>query len=262
MQTQQLKDLYGVAGKVVVVTGGSRGIGRAIAQGFVQGGARTYICARDEQACLQAAQEMAVGGECVAIAADLSTIEGCRDLAARLAAKETHVDVLVNNAGTIWTQPLAEYAESGWSKVFDVNVKGTFFLIQSLLKMLKSAASPQDPARVINIGSIGGFRVPDHETYAYSASKAAVHQLSKHLARQLAPDGVTVNVIAPGRYRSEMLEKAIALQGAESLLAPIPLGRFVEDDDLVGAALFLASKAGSAVTGAILPVDCGHGTVG
>ena len=262
MSDQQLQELYGVAGKVVVVTGGSRGIGRALAEGFIRAGARTYICARDEQACDTAAQELTKFGECVSVPADLSTADGCRNFATRLAAYESRVDVLVNNAGTIWAQPLAEYAESGWEKVFDLNVKGTFFLVQSLLEMLKAAARAHSPARVINIGSIAGFRVPDHETYAYSSSKAAVHQLSKHLAAQLASERIAVNVIAPGRYRSEMLERAIDLEGADSLLAPIPLGRFVEHDDLVGAAIFLASKAGSAVTGAILPVDCGYGTVG
>ncbi|MGX7724835.1 SDR family NAD(P)-dependent oxidoreductase [Rhodococcus pyridinivorans] len=262
MRDRPSRDLYDVSGKIVVVTGGSRGIGRAIARGFVQAGARTYICARDAQVCDATARELSEWGECVSIPADLGNAEGCKDFAARLAARESRVDVLVNNAGTIWTQPLAEYPESGWTKVFDLNVKGTFFLVQSLLGMLKASASVESPARVVNIGSIAGFRVPDHETYAYSSSKAAVHQLSKHLAAQLASDQVTVNVIAPGRYRSEMLERAIELEGADPLLAPIPLGRFVEDDDLVGAAIFLASKAGSALTGVVLPVDCGYGTLG
>lgn len=262
MENQQLQELYGVAGKVVVVTGGSRGIGKAIARGFVRAGARTYICARDKQACDAAAQELAKSGECISVPADLSNADGCHEFATRLASYESCVDVLVNNAGTIWTQPLAEYAESGWEKVFDLNVKGTFFLVQALLEMLKTSARAQAPARIVNIGSIAGFRVPDHETYAYSSSKAAVHQLSKHLAAQLSSDRIAVNVIAPGRYRSEMLERAIELEGADALLDPIPLGRFVEDDDLVGAALFLASKAGSALTGVVLPVDCGYGTVG
>lgn len=253
--------LYGVAGKVVVVTGGSRGIGRALARGFVQAGARTYICARDAQRCDDTARELGEFGDCFSIPADLGSAEGCRDFARELASRESRVDVLVNNAGAIWTQSLSDYSEAGWSKVFDLNVKGTFFLVQSLLDMLKTSAEPYSPARVINIGSVSGFRVPEHETYAYSSSKAAVHQLSRHLAAQLAPSGVTVNVIAPGRYRSEMLERAIELEGEGPLLAPIPLGRFVEDDDLVGAAVFLASRAGAAVTGAVLPVDCGYGTV-
>lgn len=261
-QQQLLGDLFGVEGKVVLVTGGSRGIGRAIAEGFVRAGARVYICARGGPACKSAAQEMAELGYCVAIQSDLSTVEGCRELGDRLAALEPHLDVLVNNAGTIWTQELDEYSEAGWSKVFDVNVKGSFFLIQSLLDMLRRAASAESPARIINIGSIAGFRVPDHETYAYSASKAAVHQMSRHLAQQLAQQHVTVNVIAPGRYHSDLLEKAIAKQGSQSLLAPIPLGRFVEAADLAGAAIYLASRAGSALTGAIVPVDCGYGTVG
>jgi len=252
--------LFDVSGKVVVVTGGSRGIGLGIAEGFVRAGARVYLCSRKADDCERAAAALAAHGECAALPADLGSADGVRDFAARLAQREERVDVLVNNAGNIWVEKLADYPESGWDKVFDLNVKGVFFLTQALLPLLEAAASPEDPARVITIGSIDAFHVPTHETYAYTSSKAAVHQLSRHLALRLAPSHITVNVIAPGRYRSQMLENAIALEGAEELLEPIPLRRFADGDDLAGAAIYLASRAGSFVTGAVLPVDGGHAT--
>lgn len=253
-------DLFDVSGKVVVVTGGSRGIGFAIAEGFVKAGARVYICSRKADDCAKAAAELSAYGECHPFRADLGSVDGCRAFAAELAERESRVDVLVNNAGSIWVEKLADYPESGWDKVFNVNVKGPFFLVQALLPLLKAAASPQDPARVINIGSIDAFHVPDHETYAYSASKAAVHHLSRHLAAQLASHSITVNVIAPGRFRSKMLENAIEIEGADALLDPIPLKRFAEAPDMAGAAIYLASRAGAFVTGAVIPVDGGHAT--
>lgn len=261
VRAQHPSGLFDVSDKVVVVTGGSRGMGRAIARGFAEQGARVYICSRTRAECAEAAADVARHGVCIGIPADLSTVEGCRDFASEFGAYEDCLDVLVNNAGTIWSQALDEYSESGWSKVFDINVQGVFFLTQSLLPSLRRAATQSDPARIVNIGSIAGFRVPEHDTFAYSASKAAVHQLTRHLASRLAGEHVTVNAIAPGRFRSDMLEKAIAIEGEEALLAPIPLGRFVEDDDLIGSALFLSSAAGSAVTGTVLPVDCGYGTL-
>jgi NAD(P)-dependent dehydrogenase (short-subunit alcohol dehydrogenase family) len=166
----------------------------------------------------------------------------------------------VNNAGNIWVEKLADYPEAGWDKVFNLNVKSVFYLVQAFMPLLEAAATPVDPARIINIGSIDAFHVPDHETYAYSASKAAVHQLSTHLASQLAPSHITVNVIAPGRFRSQMLENAIDLEGADQMLAPIPLKRFADGRDLAGAAIYLSSRAGSFVTGAMLPIDGGHAT--
>ena len=252
--------LFDVSGKVVVVTGGSRGIGYGIAEGFVKAGAKVFICSRKVADCEAAAQELSEFGECVALGADLGTVEGVRAFADELAGLTDRVDVLVNNAGSIWVEKLADYPESGWDKVFDLNVKGPFYLVQALLPLVEKAASVEDPARIINIGSIDAFRVPEHETYAYTSSKAAVHQLSRHLAKQLAPQHITVNAIAPGRFHSEMLEKAIVLEGAEQLLAPIPLRRFADGPDLAGAAIYLSSRAGSFVTGAVLPVDGGHAT--
>jgi NAD(P)-dependent dehydrogenase (short-subunit alcohol dehydrogenase family) len=260
MAAQLASDLFDVSGKVVVVTGGSRGIGYGIAEGFVRAGARVYICSRKTADGEKAAAELSAYGECFPFAANLGSVEGCRAFASELAARESRVDVLVNNAGNIWVEKLADYPESGWDKVFDLNVKGVFYLVQALIPLLEAGASQDDPARILNIGSIDAFHVPEHETYAYSASKAAVHHLSKHLAARLAPSHMTVNVIAPGRYRSQMLENAIELEGAEEMLAPIPLKRFAEGPDLAGAAIYLSSRAGSFVTGAMLPVDGGHAT--
>ena len=255
-----IQDLFGVAGKVVLVTGGSRGIGLAIAEGFVKAGARVYICSRKADACDLAAKALSESGECHSLPADLGTVEGCQSLADAIARRESRVDVVVNNAGAIWAETLADYPESGWDKVFDLNVKGSFFLVQALISLLKAAATSEDPARIINVGSIDAFHVPGHETYAYSSSKAAVHQLSRHLAAQLAPFSVTVNVIAPGLFKSKMLTGTLAQRGEEAVLAPIPLKRFVSPSDMAGAAIYLASRAGSYVTGAILPVDGGTAT--
>jgi NAD(P)-dependent dehydrogenase (short-subunit alcohol dehydrogenase family) len=253
-------ELFSVRGKAVVVTGGSRGIGLAIAEGFVKAGSRVYISSRKAEACQSAAAELTQHGECHAVAADLSAADGRRMLVEAVTDRERGLDVLVNNAGALWAETLEAYPESGWDKVFDLNVKGSFFLVQALLPLLKAAARPEDPARVINIGSIDAFHVPRHETYAYSSSKAALHQLSRHLAAQLAPHSVTVNVIAPGMFMSKMLAATVAERGEAETLESVPLKRFVSPADMAGAAIYLASAAGSFVTGTVLPVDGGAAT--
>jgi NAD(P)-dependent dehydrogenase (short-subunit alcohol dehydrogenase family) len=257
---QSSSGLFDVSGKVVLVTGGSRGIGRAIAEGFVRAGARVYVCGRKADVCAQVAEELSALGECHGIAADVGTLPGCEALASALLERESRLDVLVNNAGALWAAPLADYPESGWDKVFDVNVKGPFFLVQALLPLLETAATPEDPARVITIGSIDAFHVPQHETYAYSASKAAAHQLARHLAKALAPSYITSNVIAPGMFPSKMMQGTIEARGEEAVLQRVPLKRFVSDSDMAGSAIFLASSAGSFITGAVLPVDGGTAT--
>jgi NAD(P)-dependent dehydrogenase (short-subunit alcohol dehydrogenase family) len=255
-----MPELFDVRGKVVAVTGGSRGIGRSIAEGFVKAGAVVYICSRDAEACSVAARDLSRHGECHAISANLGTVAGCQAFATELAGQTAKLDVLVNNAGAVWVETFADYPESGWDKVFDLNVKGSFFLVQALLPLLTASASPDDPARIINIGSIDGFHVPKHETYAYPASKAAVHQLSRHLAAQLTSASITVNAIAPGMFMSKMMKGTVEQRGEASVLAPVPLKRFVSPSDMAGAAIFLASPAGSYITGAVLPVDGGTAT--
>lgn len=255
-----LDEFFSVAGKVVLVTGGSRGIGEAIARAFVEAKARVYICSRNEKTCAETAARLAGAGFCVGIAANLATDEGRQRLVQELGQHEDRLDVLINNAGAIWAQPLAEYTQSGWDKVYDLNVKGVFFIAQALLPLLEKAATAAEPARIINIGSIAGFHVPQHETYGYSSSKAALHHLSKHLAKLLAPKHILVNVIAPGMFPSRMMKDTLEQRGQDAVLDRVPLKRFVNDTDMAGAAMFLASKASSFVTGTILPVDGGTAT--
>lgn len=256
----RMSDLFSIAGKIAVVTGGSRGIGRMIAQGFVAAGATVYISARKADACRQAAEELSAQGTCMALPADLSSAAGCRALAEAVAAREERVHVLVNNAGATWGAPLAEFDEAAWDRVLNVNLKGVFFTTQALLPLLQAAATDDDPARVVNIGSIDGLHVPVLETYSYSASKAGVHQLTRHLARRLAP-AITVNAIAPGPFESKMMAATLQAFG-EQIAGAAPLKRIGRPDDMAGAAIFLASRAGAYLTGAVIPVDGGIATVG
>ena len=199
-----MTDLFSVAGKTALVTGGSRGIGRMIAGGFVEAGARVYISSRNAETCRTVAEELSGVGVCLAVPADLSTESGCRALADAMTGREDRLDVLVNNAGNTWGAPLEEFGEAAWDRVLSLNVKGVFHTTKFLLPLLEAAARDDDPARVVNIGSIDGIHVPVLETYSYSASKAAVHQLTRHLARKLAPR-ITVNAIAPGPFESKMM---------------------------------------------------------
>ncbi|MEU4329572.1 SDR family oxidoreductase [Nonomuraea dietziae] len=243
--------LFSVEGKTVVVTGGSRGIGRMIAAGFVAAGATVYISARKTAEVDKAAAELG----CTAVPADLSTPEGVGALAE---AVEGPVHVLVNNAGATWGAPLEEYPGHAFDKLWGINVKGVFHLTQRLLPRLRAAATPDDPARVINIGSVDGIRVPALESYAYSATKAGVHMLTRHLARQLAPEHITVNAIAPGPFESKMMAFALDDPATRELVADgVPLGRIGRPDDMAGAAIFLSSRAGAYLTGTVIPVDGG-----
>lgn len=257
-----LDRLFGVAGKVVLVTGGGRGIGESIAEGFVRAGAKVYICSRKAETCAETAKRLSAFGSCIAlpVAGDISSAAGRAAIVEAFGKLESRLDVLINNAGALWAAPLAEYPESGWDKVFDLNVKGLFFLIRDLVPLLEAAASKAEPARIINIGSIDAFHIPKHETYAYSSSKAAAHQLSIHLADQLAPRNITVNVIAPGMFPSKMMQGTLDKVGEEKVLEKVPLKRLTGADDMAGTALFLASHGASYITGAVIPVDGGTAT--
>lgn len=254
-----MRDLFSVEGKVVLVTGGSRGIGAMIARGFVEAGAKVYISARKAAECAKTAAALSEKGACIAIPADLSTEAGCQALADAIAAREGALHVLVNNAGANWGAPLAEFPDSGWDKVLALNVKGPFHMTKMLLPLLENAGTAADPARVINIGSIDGLQAPAMETYAYSSSKAAVHQLTRHLAHNLAPRKIIVNAIAPGPFESKMMAETLQRFG-EGIRASNPLGRIGEPDDMAGTAIFLSSKASAYITGAVIPVDGGIST--
>jgi len=255
-----MTDLFSIAGKTALVTGGSRGIGRMIAGGFVEAGARVYVSSRNAEACEAVAAELSEVGVCRALPADLSTESGCRALADELARGEDRLHVLVNNAGNTWGAPLEDFDDAAWDRVLNLNVKGVFHTTKFLLPLLEAAAADDDPARVVNIGSIDGIHVPVLETYSYSASKAAVHQLTRHLARKLAPR-ITVNAIAPGPFPSKMMAATLDAFG-EQIAAGAPMKRIGRPDDVAGAAIYLASRAGAYLTGVILPVDGGIATVG
>ena len=251
-----MSDLFSIRGKVAVVTGGSRGIGLMIARGFVRHGARVYISSRRKDVCDRVAAELSGEGTCVSLPADLSAEAEVRRLAQEIGTRESALHILVNNAGATWGAPLAEYPESAWDKVLAINVKAVFHLTQALLPLLEKGGRPGDPARVINIGSIDGLRVPQFESYAYSASKAAVHHLTRALAVRLAAHGVTVNAIAPGPFESKMMAETLS-QFRDAIVAACPLGRIGEPEDMAGAAIFLASRAGAYLTGTVIPVDGG-----
>lgn len=255
-----LNELFGVKDKTALITGGGRGIGESIAEAFVKAGARVYICSRRLETCEATAAQLKQFGFCEALACDIASSSDRQTLLAQYSERESSLDVLINNAGALWAAPLADYPEAGWDKVFDLNVKGLFFLIRDLTPLLSAAASHENPARIINIGSIDGFHVPHHETYAYPASKAAVHHLTRHLAAQLAASHITANVIAPGMFPSKMMNGTIAEKGMDEILRPVPLKRLTGPSDMAGAAIYLASRASAYVTGAVLPVDGGLAT--
>ncbi len=253
-----LADLFSVAGKTVLVTGGTRGIGRMIAGGFVVGGATVIVSSRKADAVAATVAELSEYGTVTGIASDLSTEEGARALAEAVSADHDRLDVLVNNAGATWGSPLADHDHASWSRVLDLNVQGVFHTTKFLLPLLQAAGTAEDPARVINIGSIDGIQVPIMETYSYSASKAAVHQLTRHLAKHLAP-AITVNAIAPGPFESKMMAATLDAFG-DQIAQSAPLKRIGRPDDMAGTALFLASRAGAYLTGTIIPVDGGIAT--
>lgn len=262
MDVNRLTSLFGLEGRRAVVTGGSRGIGRMIAEGLLDAGCEVIITARKVEQVTAAADEMAAKGTVIAVPSDVSTDDGIAHLAAAVGERWDSLDILVNNAGASWGEPIDDFSTQGWDKVMNVNVRGVFFLTQKLLPLLRAAASEAHPARVINTGSVNGLTPPEMDTFSYSSSKAAVHMLTRHLAKQLADEQITVNAIAPGPFDSAMM--AFALNDPkirEGLAADVPLGRIGVPDDMAGVAIYLASAAASYVTGAVIPVGGGLSTV-
>jgi NAD(P)-dependent dehydrogenase (short-subunit alcohol dehydrogenase family) len=252
-------NLFDLSGKTAVVTGGTRGIGLMIARGFLQAGARVYISSRKADACAAAEQELGQYGTVTAIPADLSTEQECLRLAAEIGEREQALHVLVNNAGATWGAPLEEFPAAAWDKVVDLNLKSPFLLTRGFLALLEAGGTHDDPARVINIGSIDGLHVPFLPTYSYSASKAGLHHLTRVLARELGPRHITVNAVAPGPFESKMMAATLAASG-DAIAAAAPLRRIGRPDDMAGVAVYLASRAGAYVTGAVIPVDGGLAT--
>ena len=253
-------NLFDLTGKTAVVTGGTRGIGLMIARGLLQAGARQiYISSRKAQGCADAERELGQYGQVKAVQADLSTEAECLRLAREVGERESAVHILVNNAGATWGAPLEEFPAAAWDKVLDLNLKSPFFLTRALLPLLESAGTHDDPARVINIGSIDGLHVPSLPVYSYTASKAGLHHLTRMLARDLGPRHITVNAVAPGPFESKMMAATLRSFG-DAIAESAPLRRIGRPDDMAGVAVYLCSRAGAYVTGAVIPVDGGIAT--
>jgi NAD(P)-dependent dehydrogenase (short-subunit alcohol dehydrogenase family) len=251
-----MENLFNLNGKIALVTGGSRGIGAMIAEGFVRNGVKTYISSRKSDPCDKKAKELSKYGECISIPADLTDMNEMDKLVTKIKDKETKLNILVNNAGAAWGASFDDFPEFGWDKVMDTNVKSVFFLTQKLVDILEASASTSDPSRIINIGSIDGLGIPRAETYSYPASKAAVHQLTKVLANRLANRNINVNAIAPGPFESNMMAHTLEEYG-EQIKSSVPRGRIGVPEDMAGASIFLSSRASSYITGSIIPVDGG-----
>ena len=251
--------LFDLTGRVAVVTGGTRGIGLMMARGLLRAGASVYISSRKPEAGQAAVDELSKEGTVLSVPADLSREEECLRLAAEVGRSEEGVHVLVNNAGTNWGAPLEEFPAHGWDKVVDLNLKTPFYLTRAFLPLLEADGTADDPARVINVGSIDGLRVPEFQTYSYAASKAGLHQLTRVLARELGPRHITVNAVAPGPFESRMMAATLAARGDE-IAALSPLGRIGRPDDMAGVAVFLSGRGSAYITGAVIPVDGGIAT--
>jgi NAD(P)-dependent dehydrogenase (short-subunit alcohol dehydrogenase family) len=252
-------DLFDLSGKYALVTGGTSGIGMMIARGLLQAGARVVINSRKADACAKAQHLLSEFGDVRALPADLSRHDECQRLADLVTVDSGRLDILVNNAGAMWREPLATFPDEAWDTVIDLNLKSPFWLVQALLPALRRAATADDPARIINIGSIAAIHVAQSPNYSYASSKAGLHQLTRVLARELGPQHVTVNAVAPGPFPSQMMASTLDAVG-ETIAAGAPLRRLGRDDDMAGVAVFLASRAGAYLTGTIIPVDGGIAT--
>jgi NAD(P)-dependent dehydrogenase (short-subunit alcohol dehydrogenase family) len=250
-----MNDLFSLKGRVALVTGGSRGIGRMIAAGLLAQGAKVYISSRKADACDRTAAELSALGPCISLPADVSTVDGAEALAVAMMAREPKLDILVNNAGAAWGAPFDDFPEHGWDKVVDLNLKSPFFLTRALHAALKAAASAERPAKVVNIASIDGIAVNPLETYSYAASKAGLIHLTRRMSLKLVQDHIVVSAIAPGAFASDM--NRAARDHGDEVAKRIPAQRIGTTEDMAGAAIFLVSRAGDYVVGATVVVDGG-----
>lgn len=261
----KIDDLFSVRGKTVLVTGGSRGIGEMISAGFLANGAKVFISSRKADACRATADRLMAeyGGECIALPANLADLSGIESLVAQLTEHQSHLDVLINNAGVSWGAPLDEFPENGWDKVFDTNVKGVFFLTQKLLPHLEARATADDPARVVNIGSIDGIKTPVFDTHSYGPSKAALHTLTRQMAAKLVKRNIIMNAIAPGPFPTWMLSTGVGTGGDvegtdwSAIGRTNPRKRVGSPEDIAGLAIFLCSRAGAFTVGDVITCDGG-----
>ena len=251
-----MENLFDVNNKVALVTGGSRGIGAMIAEGFVKNGVKTYISSRKSDDCNKKSEELSKFGQCIPIPADLTDMKQMDRLVAQIKEREKNLNILVNNAGAAWGASFDDFPENGWDKVMDTNVKSIFFLSQKLIDILEISGTNSDPSRIINIGSIDGIGIPRAETYSYPASKAALHQLTRVLANRLSNRNINVNAIAPGPFQSNMMASTLKEHG-DQIKESVPRNRIGLPEDMAGATIFLSSKASAYITGAIIPVDGG-----
>ncbi len=260
-----MPDWFSIKDKIALVTGGSRGIGEMIAAGFLQYGAKVYISSRKADVCDATAAKLEdqYGGSCISIPADLSELSGIETLVASLSERESRLDILVNNAGSTWGAPIDEFPEVGWDKVMDTNVKGIFFMIQKCLPLLRNSATSDDPARVINIGSVDGIKTPGFDNFSYGPSKAAVHHLTRQMAAHLVRENIIVNAIAPGPFPSWMLSAGVGFGGQvegadwETVGRGNPRKRVGTMEDIAGLAIFLSSRAGAYTVGETITCDGG-----
>lgn len=252
-----LKDLFSLEGRVALITGGSRGIGRMIAEGYLMQGAKVYICSSQAAPCDETAAALSKdGADCISLPQDISTVEGCKALAERIGRLEPKLDILVNNAGADWEAPFEEFPESQWDRVMDLNVKSPFFLTQALRELLAAGASAERPSKVINIASVDGLRLNPEESYSYHTSKAGLIYLTRRMAKRLIGDWIVVSCIAPGPFATEM--NPGARDRPDETARIVPLGRIGTDEDMAAAAIYLASRAGDYVVGTTIPVDGGY----
>ena len=251
-----MNKLFDIAGKVALVTGGSRGIGEMIAEGFVKNGAKTFITSRKADQCDETAKRLSKFGECISIPADLTDSNEIKKVKSKVESETNTLNILVNNAGAVWAADFDNFPENGWDKVMDTNVKAMFFLTQQFIKLLEENRTNEDPSRIINIGSIDGLGIPRAETYSYPASKAAVHHLTKVMANRLAERNINVNAIAPGPFESQMMKSTLK-SFSEEIINSVPRKRIGKPDDMAGASIFLSSKASAYITGIVMPVDGG-----
>ena len=249
--------------KIALVTGGTRGIGLMIAEGLVRCGAKVYISSRKADACQAAEARLTEHGDCIAIPCDISTVDGCHSLAGAIAARESELHILVNNAGLTWSADIDEFPEKAWDRVVDLDAKAPFFLTQALLPQLRAAASPAERASIVNISSVNAIRPSGLRNYSYVAAKAGLQGMSIQMARDLNVDNINVNVIAPGPFKSKMTAPLYSNEEIEAqVMESFTMGRWGAMEDAAGLTIFLSSKAGSFLTGVVIPCDGGASTIG